>query len=97
MSNQRKNQKKQNLSARKPQELSYVLSQLDSFATIVGYGYSESNWQMATDIYKGLQGHLMPSDREILADLLRESYVCRNQARTLEQIGMLKGKLEGGQ
>jgi len=97
MANQRKVTKKQtvNLGVRKPQELSYVNSQLDLFSTVVGYGYSENNWCMAHEIYRSLEGHLMPDEREVLANLMREGYVYRNQAKTTTEISLLKSKLAG--
>lgn len=98
MANQRKVQKKQfvNLNQRKPQELSFVLSQLDSFAQVVGYGYSENNWNIAMKIYKSLEGHLLPTEREKLSEILRDSYAFRNETKTTSEISSLKARLSNG-
>lgn len=78
---------------RKQQELSFVMSQLDSFATVVSYGFSDNNWTIASRIYNNLRGHLLQSDREKLADIWREAFVCKNEVKTTSAVSNLKARI----
>lgn len=90
----RKMQKKQAIyTKRKPQELSYVLMQLDSFGSVISYGYSDNNWTMATRILKNIQGHLLQSDRDKLAEIWRDAFVMKNEAKVTAEIASLKAKI----
>lgn len=78
---------------RKQQELSFVLSQLDSFSTVVSYGFSDNNWTIASRIYNNLRGHLLQTDREKLADIWREAFVAKNEVKVSSEVNMLKAKI----
>ena len=94
MTTPRKIQKKQaTFTKRKQQELSYVLMQLDSFGSIISYGYSDNNWTMATRIYNSIQGHLLQSDREKLSEIWREAFVMKNETKVMSEINSLKAKI----
>lgn len=78
---------------RKPQELAWLLSQLDSFSYLLSYGFSDNNWTTANRLFQGIQNHLMPDDRERLACIWRDAYTTKDQTKTLADLEDLKAKL----
>lgn len=86
--------KKPNVSfRRKPQELQFVLGQLDFFSSTISYGFSDYNWTTAARIYNNLCGHLQRSERDNLAEIWRECFTNKNDMKLMSDIDLLKAKI----
>jgi hypothetical protein len=87
--NKKRHKKSLNLK-RKANEESYVVSQIDFFGHTISEGFSDHSWTNAARIFNSLQGHLLQSDREKLAEIWRDAFAGSSKEQILTEIELIK-------
>jgi hypothetical protein len=78
---------------RKQNQIDFLLGELDMFSKLMTYGYSENNWSIASEVYHNLCGFLCQKERDMLADIWRESFTHRDEKNINNQINLIKARL----
>mgnify|MGYP001566199158 CR=1 FL=1 len=78
---------------RNKHQTDYLIGELDTFARLLSYGFSENNWDAAASVYKDLCGYLSQKERDVLGDIWREAYSHRNEDKIHKGVAEIKARL----
>ena len=70
-----------------------TVRKLSKFQNLLSYGFSDSNFKKATELYLELQDRIYPTEREALGEVWRNVYTNSNSYNAIEeQVSAIKAR-----